>query len=681
MNLEARTEAACKGSATVSGFPGEAIQELATSAAKSISANTSQTGPWKKETKMHPIVIPSVAILIGTVLSFGGTLLDARYFEFPNALPGKILKLQKSIDSETGRVTLVSSSAEVATVADLIQVEALEAAGQRAARGSLDERLAERLPTLGLLETVRVGVRIKRGSFVHLDKTRYTQQELIENSQAYLAQTPVNSPLAVLARYGLLAASMRGNDIVIAYAGRSVLEALKVDSEVASVWEDVEASNLSPELTTLAASGYNPGSVPSGAGSGVKAATFERGLTSSFLSCIGVTPSAYDTFTLTGADALKRHSHATFRTLVASAPSAYFYHRYSLTYNSTDDVNYIVNNGIQTISMSLDRGGTSADHATYSEFLTMDNMAFSYPYPVFTNPAANSGYTYETNWQCYNCISVGNVRHTSDSYFEMAECTQTKNPPPRYGSCISGSGSDCAGDREMPHIVAPGYPSTGSDFATTCLEGTGTLSCGTSYSAPVANGMAAAAIAADSRLSGWPEKVRATLILTAQNVESGDWTVSGDERDGAGTISGSEAVAFASGHTSVSPSNTACEKGMGANSFYASDFSANKRFNFLVPNPKPSGKHLRVVLTWDSNPNVSNGTNDLSDLDLVVQKNGGTTSSSSWDSNVEVVDVAAADLTAGNSYYIDLAPYANRIPSGSYFYYAIAWGWVKDHAP
>ena len=120
---------------------------------------------------------------------------------------------------------------------------------------------------------------------------------------------------------------------------------------------------------------------------------------------------------------------------------------------------------------------------------------------------------------------------------------------------------------------------------------------------------------------------------------------------------------------------------MGATSFYASDFSGNKRFNYLVPNPKPSGKHLRVVLTWDSNPNVANGTNDLSDLDLVVQRNGGTTASASWDSNVEVVDIAAGDVTAGSSYYIDISPYVNRIPSGSYFYYAIAWAWVTDEAP
>jgi hypothetical protein len=531
---------------------------------------------------------------------------------------------------------------------------------------------------MGQWEEVKVWVRVKRNPIAPLDKTQHDIPALRANAQAMLA-APLSLPTSVvLGRYQLAPVETHGPDLVVVNASRLKLLAMKYDPDIASVWEHVKERKLSsPEIPTLAASGYMA-SVPSGAGSGVKAATFEDGLTSSFLSCIGKS-ATYDTFS--GDDDDKRHTQGAFRALTSAAPSATFYHRRSWTFNGSNDVAYIVNNGIQTLSMSSARGGQSAHAATYSEFISMDEMAYSYPYPVFVNPAANDGYDYATNWQCYNAISVGNVRHTNSSTYELAECTQTRNPAPRYGSCISGSGSGCAGDREMPHIVVPGIPSTGTTFATTCLEGTGTLNCGTSWSAPVGNGIAADVIAADSRMANWPEKVRATLILTAQNVESGGWTVSGDERDGTGTVAGADAVAFASSHTSVSPGNSACEKGMGSSSFYASDFGGNKRFNYLVPNPKPSGKHLRVVLTWDSNPSVANGTNDLSDLDLVVQKNGGTAYSSSWDSNVEVVDIAAADVTAGSSYYIDISPYANRIPSGSYFYYAIAWSWVTDEAP
>lgn len=635
---------------------------------------------------MRSLAPLSLAFCLGA--AFGSSQLlpeTVRYIEFPHALPDKILKIQKSFDTETGKISITSNLPVVTMAAELLKFELAEDSALKAANGSLDPALAEKLPSLGILEKFRVALRIKTQSHVYLDKTRHTQEELIANSQAYLALQPVTSPLVVLARYGLLASSMRGENIVIVDAGRADIEALKSDADVAAIWEDVGQSPLSVELSTLAASGYQPDAIPSGAGSGVKAATYEYGLTSTFLSCIGVTPTSYDAWTLTGNDPLKRHTHATFRTLTASAPSASFYHRNSTTFNSTNDVSYLVDNGIQTVSMSISRGDTSVSgyRATYSEFLTMDEMAFTYPYPVYVNPAGNAGYGYEVNWQCYNCLSVGNVRHTNGSTFEMADITQTKNPPPRYGSCISGSGSNCAGDRELPHLVSPGIPSSGSDFATTCLEGTGTLSGGTSYSAPVANGMAADVIASDSRLVSWPEKVRATVIIQAQNVESGDWSTSGDERDGAGVITGTEAVSFAQTHTSVSPGNTACASGMGANSFYASDFSANKRFYVLVPNPKPTGKHLRVVLTWDSNPLVSGGTNALSDLDLVVQKNGGTTSAASYDSNVEVVDIALADLTAGSTYYIDLVPLTNRIPGSgpNYFYYALAWGWTLDHAP
>jgi hypothetical protein len=314
----------------------------------------------------------------------------------------------------------------------------------------------------------------------------------------------------------------------------------------------------------------------------------------------------------------------------------------------------------------------------------MDQMAYTYPYPVFTNPSGNKGYGYEVNWQCYNAVSVGNVRHTNNSTYEMADCTQAKNPPPRYGSsCISGTGPNCAGDREMPPLVAPGFPYTGSAFDNGCTEGLGTLACGSSLSAPLVNGISASVIAADSRMLSWPEKVRATLILTAQNVESGDWTISGDGRDGTGVVSGAEALSFAKDHTSVSPNNAAVVSGMHGSSLYATDFGSSKRFNFLVPNPKPAGKHLRVVLTWDSNPDVNAGTNALSDLDLIAQHNSGTSFSSSWESNVEVVDIPAANLTAGSSYYIDVNPYMSRIPSTgtNYFYYVVAWTWVKDHAP
>jgi hypothetical protein len=581
--------------------------------------------------------------------------------QFPLTEPGVQERFTKVLDAETGTVHLLNGDGQRIPIQLLRDKEIAEDLAQAKLLKAMSRSLHGRYKAMGMWDRVKVVITAKYPPFSYPDKTTSNIEKQMAASLAASALAPVAAVSTIASRYGIV------------FAGSMM---------------DLPASdeNTSVPFYEVANSAFNPGSVPFGSGLGVRAATFEYGLSSNYLNCLGVTPSLWDAYS-TSNPTDQRHSQATFLCLAKAAPSASLYHRKSLSFDGANDVNYLINNAIQTVSMSKARGGTAPVHSTYAEFLTMDDFAYRYPYPVFVTPTDNSGYSYEVNWQGYNAISVGNVRHTNNSAYELAECTQTKNPPPVYGGCIAGtSGSNCAGDREMPYIVAPGSPSSGSDFSTACLDGDFSLSCGTSWSAPILNGIAADVIAADSRLANWPEKVRATLILTAQNVDGGDWSVSADERDGTGVVSGSEAVSFAHSHSTVSPGNPAAEKGLGSGAMYASDFTGgNKRFNFLVPNTKPNGMHLRVVLTWDSNPVVGGSTNALSDLDLTVQSNVGTQTSSSWDSNVEVVDVAAGNLTAGGSYYIDISPYANRIPaSGSrtnFFYYAIAWGWVKDHAP
>lgn len=627
-----------------------------------------------------------IAIVFGIAIGEGHAVNDGyRFLEFPNALPGKVLKIKKEFDKETGRVKLVSNDASVSTPEDMVRLEKMEEETRRRLEGNLDKALTGKLETMGDYEKEAVIVRMKLRTGVYLDKTRNTREALRENSLNMLELGPVEPIEVCLARYGLKAEEIQGKSKATCFATQAQLMRLKEDPNIASVVMDKqeEPSSGEPEFVNLANSAYNPGPVPAGSGAGVNSATFERGITQGFLNCAGISPVLWDPFEIIS-DVEKRHSNSVFYNLALAAPGANLYHKASLYYDDFGVEDYIINNGIQTVSISRERGGMNPSRSTYSEFLLMDDFAYRFPYPVFSTGTANNGYQYEVNWQGYNAISVGNVRHTNNTTFELADCTQTKNPPPVYGSCIAGSGADCAGDREMPYVVAPGIPHTGSLFATTCLEGAGSVTCGTSYSAPLVNGLAADVIASDPRMGGWPEKVRATLILTAQNVDGGYWAASIDGRDGAGTVSGSEAVSFAKTHTTVSPNNSAVQKGMGAFAFYATDFGSNKRFNVRVPNPKPAGKHLRVVLTWDSNPDINAGVNGLSDLDLVCQKNGGTILSSSWDNNVEMVDVPSANLTAGNAYYVDVAPYTNRIPAGArttFFYYAIAWAWVKDHAP
>jgi hypothetical protein len=610
--------------------------------------------------------------------------LSIQFLEFPSVIPGTVLKVEKVLNESTGKIELRKNGGIPLSMSELLNLENQEFQSKRARLKSLSEELYWRIPEMDASEKIKVVIHAKYPPIYYPDKTTHSPAECFQSSQSAAALAPIASMKTLATRHGLNLIDEPDQGKAACEVTKAQLEALKNDADVGVVEAFHTEKSQSTEFYSLASSAYNPGSVPSGSGSGVRAATFEFGLSQSFLNCISASPAEWDSYTTS--DQLDiRHSEAVFLTLARAAPSASLYHRKSLVYDGTNDINYLVSKSIQTVSISRTRGSDAPFHSTYSEFLVMDDFAFRAPFPVFVNLSGNNGYQYEVNWQGYNSLSVGNVRHTNNSAYEMADCTHAKNPPPIYGSCISGSGENCAGDREMPHLIVPGIPNSGSDFSTNCFDGSGSLACGTSWSAAIANGMAADVIGANYRMVGWPEKVRATLILTGQNVDGGNWASGTDGRDGTGVISGSEAVLFAQNHTSVLPGNSAAEKGMSANSMYANDFSSNKRFYFSVPNPKPTGKHLRVVLTWDSNPIVGGSTNALSDLDLVVQTNGSTRGSYSWDNNVEVVDVAADSLTAGISYYIDVVPATNRIPaSGSrtnFFYYAVAWTWVKDHAP
>jgi hypothetical protein len=165
-------------------------------------------------------------------------------------------------------------------------------------------------------------------------------------------------------------------------------------------------------------------------------------------------------------------------------------------------------------------------------------------------------------------------------------------------------------------------------------------------------------------------------MLTAHNVDGGYWSSYTDGLDGAGAVSGSDAVYFAKNATYVSSSNTAVVRGYSSGSWYST--TAQKTFNVLIPSVKPTGKHLRIMVTWDSRPDLTNATNTLSDLDLI----GGTGlyySSASYDDNVEMIDVPSAELTANATYQFYVSPVTIRLPpNASYFYWAVGWDWVAD---
>jgi hypothetical protein len=168
-------------------------------------------------------------------------------------------------------------------------------------------------------------------------------------------------------------------------------------------------------------------------------------------------------------------------------------------------------------------------------------------------------------------------------------------------------------------------------------------------------------------------------MLTAHNVDSSYWRQGEDELDGNGVLSGNDAVQYAQNAVIVYPGMTAGQQtAFSVGSMNAAD--TNKHFLISIPNVKPTGKHLRIVLTWDSRPDLNAATNDICDLDLSLSTSNGNYYSTSWDDNVEVIDVPANNLTEGSTCSLKVNPVTYRLPSGGFFYYTVGWTWVKDHA-
>ncbi|MEO7957589.1 MAG: hypothetical protein ABIW76_12960 [Fibrobacteria bacterium] len=70
-------------------------------------------------------------------------------------------------------------------------------------------------------------------------------------------------------------------------------------------------------------------------------------------------------------------------------------------------------------------------------------------------------------------------------------------------------------------------------------------------------------------------------------------------------------------------------------------------------------------------------------MDLLVTTGSSGNASQSLNSNVEIVEILNTMFNPGITVDARISKFINRIPSGSttdFFYYAIAWNWVKDHA-
>lgn len=610
--------------------------------------------------------------------------------EFPNSLPGRKIEVRKVWDGKRQRIFIASNSELIRSADDLISAEKAERIATRKRFGALTEGLREKLLRMGNGEEIEVVVSVKFPAGIsYLDKTKHPEHRLKEQSLQVASLPPIADIEAILGRHGISLKEKIGAGTGLARASKRQLQSLSSEQVVSGI--DMHIPRIlfqsgTPSLSSLAASAYNHDAspVPITGGSGINAATFEMGMPDDFLNCMGIPQALKYRFSINTWS--PTHGRAVLRCLQYAAPGANLWHRAGMYFYS-EEINYIIDNGLQTVSRST----SSVDYPTMEEPRNVDDMAYRWPYPVFNSPTGNNGFELVSVWNNYNGINVGNVKHVNQTTWSLGEgggCTQTKNPSPLYGGpCLDGGTyPSCAGDREMPHLVAPGFSPTGEALTDPCgiyfednLNG-----CGTSWSTPTVNGMSANVLAADGRMLMWPEKVRVALLATAENVDAGEWSRWTDGRDGAGVVNGSSAVEFARSHSAVYPGNSPVENGIGTGSLYVEDFYGEMVFNILVPNSKPAGKHLRIVLTWDSNPVPDFPVNDLSDLDLSIQHNNGWSHSDSWNDNVEIIDIAASDLTAGGTYAAKVHKAIHRIPTGArtdFFYYAIGWTWVDDHAP
>jgi len=294
-----------------------------------------------------------------------------------------------------------------------------------------------------------------------------------------------------------------------------------------------------------------------------------------------------------------------------------------------------------------------------------------------------------------NAVIVGNVQHLNHAVFSAGTFwlnggavgtapTRSTNPSAIYGG---------VNDRELPHLVAPGAPPGSYDrHAHACNTVDTTTSdlwigvWGTSFSAPVVNAIATNLMASNI---GWarPEAIRAVMMATAINVDGAFWSPSTtDQKDGNGVISGSRAVDFTNDYTLLYPNNPSATavQGLSQWSFDSTGFLSHPpyagplTYNITTPSDFPEGKHLRVVLTWSGSPGINYDENEISDWDLLVTSDGGWYSSQSWNGNVEVVDIPAANLSPDEVYSIVLTPWAYRkaVDGPVYQYFALAWAWV-----
>jgi hypothetical protein len=616
---------------------------------------------------------------------------------------GHVARYQKSEDA---RFAIASNSPLIRSWRDLVRLEKAEREAVRKKYGTLGKTFNARVNALRDKDSLDVVIELEADHPGHVNGVTATLEERIQNARAWAKSRSRVAPSDFLRQRGLTEARV-GQDkssrrLAMAKASKAQLLELKDAPGVVSVRERKKpavATIPGAAPTThldLIASAQNP------AGSmveydGLAVATLESGLGNTYVYRLpgNMKPVAYEVGSWSPyPGGLSPHSEGTYHLLAAAATGHDKYHFNRWYFWEIQDS--IVDHQISSLSSSW---AWAWDDPTNEDSRAIDLLAITYPYSLISIPTGNLGGTYSSVAQTYNSLAVGNVQHYDLSHYQMdmeyvrwdsvlgfvpvfVPGTQWKNPNARYGS---------TNDWELPSLVAPGF--TPDPYWGVTLEGVW-FSNGVDWSPPGGSSLSSPITAAMGAhvMAAYPQGTsvrtpfaKAILLLTAQNVDSGYWAPGvQDSRDGAGTISGANAVHFADNAVTVFPNNDPEVSAIGSGYMTEYDFDHwnTVTHQYKVPSTIPSGKHLRVVLTWTSSPGYNVAENEISDLSLDVQTNSGWKTSDTWNSNTEIIDVSNSELTPNGTYSIGINPKIHRMASDGtdYLYYAIAWTWVKDHA-
>ncbi len=631
--------------------------------------------------------IPVLLLTLATAVTAAPLTETRTTVRFPLTLGNAPILVRKQVDLATGECRILSNSPLVGSYSDLRRLQATEQAARRARYGALDRALHHRSDTLGA-QTVRVLVTLQTAHMTYPSRFTHSTRELQAAAAAAQHLAPVVDIQTFCAAHGILPEPRADRDGFACTLDRTALLRVARDPRVACVspLEPGEPCGSLIPFTSLADAALNPAQHPLDMrGAGVVVATVEA---------------LSDT-----------HPLLTGMCLANAAPAATRLHLEDNFYSPSWVVSWLISSGVEVSSLSLSR--PPPERTPHSrESVVMDDMAYLWPCPLFCTPAGNAGDTAEVQWQSYAALCAGSVKHWQEREYVFDRFSCARNPQPEYGACIAGTGDSCGSDRELPEILAPGsHPYEPPDIWDpshlwyTTMD---TLYCrvpgnldsqyvcgyypgwsfpgrGTSFSAPIANGMAARLISANRPLLAHkPDAIKMALMLTAHDVDSAEWDPAVDGHDGAGVLSAYDAVAYATSCTDLTFDSVPRAVEHGFVTGEADTAFAERTFRVLVPQEPREGTHLRVTLVWTSNPDLVNSNNYLSDLDIGgFAADSGVYGSYSLDASVEIFDVPRAVLSPGGTYSFTLYPRDIRIPEKArtrFFYYTLGWTWVPDHA-